>query len=259
MSLGIESAMADLSLTTGHPGCLPLQGACVRRLARMCCDHSDNHPAIMFLPFNKENTCVLTNETKARTTWVVAQSVDQNGNIIYQWYDEDGHLHTISEWEYRRRLSMYFQSWLEFLYPEFFGPSLPAGGGWHQWQYWKVRRTADRPENTGQQRRQARWRQPQHNGKTAGSVSVAQPVQQTRPTRYQARDQNGRPQPSPSGKAIGRAVENEIDTLLMEFKSGYLQNIAARFNKNYDGKKHGQYCSKIKAVTKTRKKPPDRS
>ena len=41
----------------------------------------------------------------------------------------------------------------------------------------------------------------------------------------------------------------------MEFKSGYLQNIAARFNKNYDGKKHGQYCSKIKTATKTRKKP----
>ena len=122
-----------------------------------------------------------------------AQSVDQNGNIIYQWYDENGHLHTISEWEYKRRLSMYFQSWLELLYPEFFGPSLPAGGGWHQWHYWKVRRTADRPENTGQQRRQARWRQHQHNGKTAGALAAAQPIQQTRPTRSQARDQNGRP------------------------------------------------------------------
>ena len=268
MSLGIEPGMADLSLATGLPGCLPLPAACERRLARMCCDHSDHHPPIMFLPFNKgvssiktaiseadEKTCVLTSETKARTTWVVAQSVDQNGNIIYQWYDQDGHLHTISEWEYRRRLSMYFQSWLEFLYPEFFGPSLPAGGGWHQWHYWKVRRTADRPENTGQQRRQARWRQPQHNGKTAGAVAVVQPVQQIRPTRYQARDQYDRPEPSASGRATGRVVENEIDALLMEFKSGYLQNIAAKYNKNYDGKKHAQYCSKIKTATKTRKKP----
>ena len=192
---------------------------------------------------------------RTRTTWLVTQSVDQNDNIIYQWYDEDGYLHTISEWEYRRRLSMYFQSWLEFLYPEFFGTSLPAGGGWHQWQYGKVRRTADRPENTGQQRRQARWRQPQHNGKAAGSVAVVQPVQQTRPTRYQARDQNGRPQPPPSGRATGRAGDNEIDTLLMEFKSGYLQDIAARYNKNYKGRKHAQYCSKIKTATKTRKKP----
>ena len=234
----------------------------------MCCDHSDHHPAIMFLPFNKgrasiktaiseidEKSCVLTNETKARTAWVVTQSVDQNDNIVYQWYDDDGHLHTISEWEYRRRLSMYFQSWLEFLYPELFGPSLPAGGGWHQSHYWKVRRTADRPENTGQQRRQARWRHPQHNGKTAGYVAVAQPVQQTRPTRYQARDQNGRPQPSPSGRATRGAVENEIDALLMEFKSGCMQNIAARFNKNYEGRKHAHYCSQIKTATKTRKKP----
>ena len=56
---------------------------------------------------------------------------------------------------------MYFQSWLEFLYPEYFGSTTPAGGGWHQWQYWKVRRTADRPENTGPQQwpaRQARHR-----------------------------------------------------------------------------------------------------
>ena len=265
MSLGIELDMADLSLATGFPGCLPLPAGCEREPARICCDHSDHHPAIMFLPFNKgvssiktaisetdEKICVLTNETKSRMTWVVTQSVDQNGNIIYQWYDKDGHPHTISEWEYKRRLSMCFQSWLEFLYPEFFGPSLPAGGGWHQWQYWKVRRTADRPENTGKQRRQARWRQPQHNGKAAGAV---QPIQQTRPTRYQASDQNRRPQPSPSGRSTGRAVENEIDTLLIEFQSGYLQNIAARFNKNYDGKKHAQYCSKIKTATKTRKKP----
>ena len=255
MSLGIEPGMADLSLATSLPCCLPLPAGFERRLGRMFCDHSNHHPAIMFLPFNKEKTFVLTNETKARTTWVVAHSVDQNGNIIYQWYDEDGHLHTISEWEYKRRLSMYFQSWLEFLYPEFFGTCLPAGGGWHQWQYWKVRRTADRPENTGQQWRPARRRQPQHNGKTAGSVAVDQSVQQTKPTRYQARDQNGRPQPSASGRAAGRAVENEIDTLLMEFKSGYLQNIAARFNKNYDGRKHGKYCSQIKTATKTRKKP----
>ena len=85
-------------------------------------------------------------ERETRKVRKVVQTRDQDGNIIYQWYDQDGHLHTISEWEYKRRLSMYFQSWLEFLYPEYFGSSIPAGGGWHQWQYWKVRRTADRPE-----------------------------------------------------------------------------------------------------------------
>ena len=51
--------------------------------------------------------------------------------VADDWYDQDGHLHTISEWEYKRRLSMYFQSLLEFLYPEYFGPTIPAGGGWH--------------------------------------------------------------------------------------------------------------------------------
>ena len=90
-------------------------------------------------------------EKETRKVRKVVQTRDQDGNIIYQWYDQDGHLHTISEWEYKRQLSMYFQSWLEFLYPEYFGSSIPAGGGWHQWQYWKVRRTADRPENTGPQ------------------------------------------------------------------------------------------------------------
>ena len=192
-------------------------------------------------------------KTKARIPWMAVQSVDQNGNIIDQWYDEDEHPHIISEWEYKRRLSMYFQSWLEFLYPEFFGPSLLAGGGWHQWQYWKVRRTADRPENTGQQRWPARQTRHPPNGKTVRPVATVQPVQQARFTKYQPRYQ--RPQPSPSGKVIRRAVENDIDTLLMEFESGQMQNSAARHNKNYDGRKHGWYCSKIKNATKVRRKP----
>ena len=191
-------------------------------------------------------------KTKARIPWTVAQSVDQDGNIIYQWYDEDGHLHSIGEWEYKRQLSMYFQSWLEFLYPEFFGLPIPAGGGWHQWQYRKVRRTSDRPKNTGQQGWPARQTRQSPNGKTERPVAIVQPA---RLTKYQLRDQNGRPQPSPSGGGTRRAVENDIDTLLEEFESGYMQRVAAKHNKSYDGKKHGQYCSKIKNVTKTRRKP----
>ena len=34
-----------------------------------------------------------------------------------------------------------------------------------------------------------------------------------------------------------------------------MQRVAAKHNKSYGGKKHGQYCSKIKNVTKTRRKP----
>ena len=199
-----------------------------------------------------------TAERENRKVREVVQTRDQNGNIIYQWYDQDGHLHTISEWEFKRRLSMYFQSLLEFLYPEYFGSSIPAGGGWHQWQYWKVRRTADRPENTGQQRWPARQKRHQPNGKTARPVASVQPVQQARFTKYQPRHQNSRSQPSPSGRGIGKTVENEIDRLLMEFTSGYIQNIAARYKKNYDGRKHGQYCSQIKNATRTRRKTTDR-
>ena len=67
---------------------------------------------------------------------------DHNGNIIYQWYDHKGHLHSLSEQEYKLRLALYFQSVLEVLYPEYFGAVLPAGGGWHRWDSigkWKVR------------------------------------------------------------------------------------------------------------------------
>ena len=194
-------------------------------------------------------------ERETRKVRKVVQTRDQDGNIVYQWYDQDGHLHTISEWDYKRRLSMYFQSWLEFLYPEYFGSSIPAGGGWHQWQYWKVRRTADRPENTGPQRWPDRQTRHQPDGKTARSVAAVQPIPEDRSTRYQSRHQNSWPQSSPSGRDIGRNDENDIDQLLMEFESGSIQEIAARHNENYDGREHGQYCSQIKNATRIRREP----
>ena len=194
-------------------------------------------------------------ERENRKVRKVVQTRDQDGNIVYQWYDQDGHLHTISEWDYKRRLSLYFQSWLEFLYPEYFGSSIPAGGGWHQWQYWKVRRTADRPENTDPQQWPDRQARHQPDGKTASYVAAVQPIPEDRSTKYQSRHQSSQPQPSPSGRDIGRTDENEIDRLLMEFESGHIQEIAARHNENYDGREHGQYCSQIKNATRIRREP----
>ena len=167
-------------------------------------------------------------ETKAPTPRIVSQTVDQEGNIIYQWYDQDGHLHTLSEWEFRLRLSMYFQSWLEFLYPEYFGSSLPAGGGWHHWQYWKVRRTMDRPGDSGQQPWQTRKTRRKTNMQRSRPVTVAQPVPQTRFTANRQRHQNGGS--SAPGKTIKKTTEDEIDLLLKEFESDRMQQIAARFS-----------------------------
>ena len=41
----------------------------------------------------------------------------------------------------------------------------------------------------------------------------------------------------------------------MEFTSGHMQSVAARYKKKYDGRKHGQYCNQIKNATRTRRKP----
>ena len=275
ISLCIEPDTPDLSQETGFPGCLPLPISKMLLPVNTTISEISKETSVLLLPCDQE-PCVArdyrgwmslldlaemtlpgesgTAERENRKVREVIQTRDQNGNIIYQWYDQDGHLHTISEWEFKRRLSMYFQSLLEFLYPEYFGSSIPAGGGWHQWQYWKVRRVADRPENTSQQRWSARHTRHQPDGQTARAVAAVQPVQQAGFTKKQPCHQNARPRPS-SGRAVERTVENEIDRLLMEFESGYIQDIAARYKKNYDGRKHGQYCNQIKNATRTRRKP----
>ncbi|WP_422137411.1 hypothetical protein [Endozoicomonas sp. ALC020] len=60
---------------------------------------------------------------------------DSNGQLSYI-IQRNGKLLSISRFEAHLRLSLYSQSFLESLYPEIFGPSLPAGGGWHECNRW---------------------------------------------------------------------------------------------------------------------------
>lgn len=57
---------------------------------------------------------------------------DSHGQVSYI-IQQNGKLLFISRLEACLRFSQYGQSFLESLYPEIFGPSLPAGGGWHEW------------------------------------------------------------------------------------------------------------------------------
>ncbi len=58
---------------------------------------------------------------------------DDNGQLSYI-IQHNGKLLFISRIEAYLWFSRYSQSFLESLYPEVFGPSLPAGGGWHEWK-----------------------------------------------------------------------------------------------------------------------------
>ncbi|WP_252176586.1 hypothetical protein [Endozoicomonas sp. 4G] len=57
---------------------------------------------------------------------------DNNGQLSYV-IQRNGKLLSVSRFEAYLQFSLYSQSFLESLYPEIFGPSLPAGGGWHEW------------------------------------------------------------------------------------------------------------------------------
>ena len=197
-----------------------------------------------------------TFETKAGRAREVIRTMGQNGDIIYQWYDQDGHLHTLSEWAFQRRLSMYFQSLLECLYPELFGSALPAGGGWHRWQYRNVRKASDRPEKSGQPlwREQERGQQWHSQRRKEGTkpVAVVKPVRvgHTGPQPdWQQRHRYRR------NEASGSSADEEgsIDALLTEFETGWLQDLASRHGQKYDGKKHSFFCNEIKKLTQARK------
>ena len=199
-----------------------------------------------------------TFETKAGRAWEVMRTMGQNGDIIYQWYDQDGHLHTLSEWEFQRRLSMCFQSLLECLYPEFFDSALPAGGGWHRWQYRNVRKASDRPGKNGQspwrgQGRDQQWHS-QRRQEGTKPVAVVKPVRAGHTELQANRQQRHHYRRNEPFKADEKG---SIDALLTEFETGGLQRSASRFGQQYDGRNHSFFCNEIKKLTQARKAPLD--
>ena len=196
-------------------------------------------------------------KTKAKRIWEVIRTMGQNGDIIYQWYDQDGYLHTLSEWEFQRRLSVYFQSLLEYLYPEFFDSALPAGGGWHRWQYKSVRQASDHPEKNDPSPWQVQGRG-QRRKKGAKPVAAVRPVPVkhtgSQPDWQQCR-RYGRNEASTSSSSADQ--KEAIDTLIKEFETGALQRRANWFGKRYDGINHSRFCNEIKKLTQDRKAPLD--
>ena len=194
-----------------------------------------------------------TFETKAERTWEVIRTMGQNGDIIYQWYDQDGYLHTLSEWEFQRRLSVYFQSLLEYLYPEFFDSALPAGGGWHRWQYKNVRQASGRSGKNDQSPWQVQGRG-QRRKKGAKPVAAVRPVP-VKHTGSQPDWQQCRRYRRNEASGSSADEKGAIDALLTEFEGGRLQNLASRHGEKYDGKNHSVFCNDIKKLTRARKAP----
>ena len=238
-------------------GVIPLhcdQDACIAR---------DYNGHVSVLDLSETVPEPATFETKAGRAREVIRTMGQNGDIIYQWYDQDGHLHTLSECEFRRRLSMYFQNLLECLYPEFFDSALPAGGGWHRWQYRNVRKASDRPEKSGQSLWRGQERGEQGRGQQWHSqrrqegtkpVAVVKPVPMGHTGSQPDRQQRHRYR---RNEPFSADEKGSIDALLTEFEAGGLQRRVSRFGQRYDGRNHSFFCSQIKGLTKARKAPLD--
>ncbi|WOG30035.1 hypothetical protein [Endozoicomonas sp. 8E] len=76
---------------------------------------------------------------------------DTSGQLSYI-FQHNGKLLSVSRFEAYLRFSLYNQSFLESLYPEIFGPSLPAGGGWHEWNHFIRKQPFHPPEQDANNR-----------------------------------------------------------------------------------------------------------
>ena len=111
---------------------------------------------------------------------------DHNGETFYIVQLDNGHLFRISASAAQSWFRMFNQALLESLYPEIFGPFLPAGGGWHQWNRY-VRKV---PGNKGKRSKKKGRR------RDRGSQEQEQPVQQPhRPDRIDRDQATGQPSP----------------------------------------------------------------
>ena len=187
-------------------------------------------------------------------TWDVYQTTDQQGQVIFYWYDSQGNRHSISQQEYWLILSRFFESWLHRLYPELFGPPLPARGGRHIWGYIRKSKPAGRQASG---RGRGKKKQPPAGGTEgkSGREAVSSGAGQ-RPVAYV------RPPPRVDGAigghskpvaAQGTGAVETIASLMEEFEQGELKQLAKKIGRAYDGKKHSIFCTRIRKATQGRK------
>ncbi|MCY4641903.1 MAG: hypothetical protein OXC41_04305, partial [Gammaproteobacteria bacterium] len=187
-------------------------------------------------------------------TWDVYQTTDQQGQVIFYWYDSQGNRHSISQQEYWLILSRFFESWLHRLYPELFGPPLPALGGRHIWGYIRKSKPAGRQASG---RGRGKKKQPPAGGTEGKSSREAvssgagqRPVAYVRPPPRLDGAIGGHSKPV---AAQGTGAVETIASLMEKFEQGELKQVAKKIGRSYDGKKHSIFCTRIRKATQGRK------
>ncbi|WOG25757.1 hypothetical protein [Endozoicomonas sp. 8E] len=84
---------------------------------KLILDSLSDDPLLRFLAFT-HGTAFYIQDSNGQPSYII----QHNGKLLF-----------ISRVEACLRFSQFSQNFLESLYPEIFGPSLPAGGGWHEW------------------------------------------------------------------------------------------------------------------------------
>ena len=188
--------------------------------------------------------------------WQIYQTTDEQGQVVYYCYDRQGNRHNISQQAYWLILSRLFESLMCRLYPEIFGPALPAGGGWHLLSYTGKSKPAGRQAGGRGKGKERKGRgQPPARGR---GNSLCKERSDSHPVQWSVASQSSTRTVGGSWKPV--AVQNAgaadtIASLMQEFKKGELQEVAIKFKQRYNGIKHSVFCNRIKGVTVKRKSP----